>query len=52
MFSIRDLAAASLSQFNPGTWTVTMHELPFGLQPDGTVNAVRRRRPKRSFARR
>jgi hypothetical protein len=34
------LAAASLSQFNPGRWTVTMQTLPFGLQPDGSVNAV------------
>lgn len=34
------LAAESLSQFNPGNWAVTMHELPFGVQPDGSVNAV------------
>lgn len=34
------LATASLSQFNPGNWNVTLHNLPFGLQPDGSVNAV------------
>lgn len=34
------LAAASLSQFNPGNWNVTMYSLPFGLQPDGTVDPV------------
>jgi hypothetical protein len=34
------LAAASLSQFNPGNWDVALHDLPFGLQPDGTVNPV------------
>jgi hypothetical protein len=35
-----NLAAASLSQFNPGNWDVTLQDLPFGLQPDGTVNPV------------
>ena len=35
-----NLAAASLSQFNPGDWDVTLHELPFGLQSDGTVDPV------------
>jgi hypothetical protein len=34
------LAAASLSQFNPGTWNVTLHNLTFGLQPDGSVDPV------------
>jgi len=35
-----NLAAASLSQFNPGNWEVTLYNLPFGLQPDGTVDPV------------
>lgn len=35
-----NLAAASLSQFNPGNWDVTLYNLPFGLQPDGTVDPV------------
>ena len=35
-----NLAAASLSQFNPGNWEVTLHDLPFGLQPNGTVDPV------------
>ncbi len=35
-----NLAAASLSQFNPGNWDVTLYDLPFGVQPDGTVDPV------------
>ena len=34
------LATTSLSQFNPGKWTVTTYPLRFGLQPDGSVDAV------------
>ncbi len=34
------LATESLRQFNPGNWKVTMLPLSFGIQPDGTVNAV------------
>ncbi len=34
------LAASSLSQFNPGTWSVTLLDLPFGLQPGGGVDPV------------
>ena len=35
-----NLATASLSQFNPGTWSVTLHDLPFGLQSNGAVDPV------------
>src|SRR5207248_6276211 len=34
------LAAASLSQFNPGNWAITLHDLPFGVQPGGDVDPL------------
>jgi hypothetical protein len=35
-----NLAEASLSQFNPGNWEVTLNNFPFGVQPNGTVDPV------------